>query len=206
MAFKTFAPGVLTSSDVNTFLMKQAVITCTAATRPASPNEGMLIYETDTDLIRTYDGSAWKVSGAAQWKSYTPGIGGLGSPTIGNGTITGQYARVGDAVHLFIRMIAGTTTTFSTTSTFFSLPSGLNVASGERHLGKLLFFDDSAGSYTPGQCDTDSAVVGAVIQWFNVPSTPSPVLYAQLTTAVRPFVFTTSDEIRLSLTYRTDAA
>jgi hypothetical protein len=29
MAFKTFAPGVLTSSDVNTFLMRQAVITCT---------------------------------------------------------------------------------------------------------------------------------------------------------------------------------
>jgi hypothetical protein len=26
MAFKTFAPGVLTSSDVNTFLMRQAVM------------------------------------------------------------------------------------------------------------------------------------------------------------------------------------
>ena len=59
MAFKTFAPGVLTSSDVNTFLMKQAVITCTAATRPASPNEGMLIYETDTDTFGWYNGTSW---------------------------------------------------------------------------------------------------------------------------------------------------
>jgi hypothetical protein len=59
MAFKTFAPGVLTSSDVNTFLMRQSVITCTAATRPASPNEGMLIYETDTDLFKVYSGTAW---------------------------------------------------------------------------------------------------------------------------------------------------
>jgi hypothetical protein len=59
MAFKTFTAGVLTSSDVNTFLMKQAVITCTAATRPASPNEGMLIYETDTNVFSSYNGSAW---------------------------------------------------------------------------------------------------------------------------------------------------
>ena len=59
MAFKTFSPGVLTSSDVNTFLMRQSVITCTAATRPASPNEGMLIYETDTDAFAWYNGTSW---------------------------------------------------------------------------------------------------------------------------------------------------
>ena len=55
MAFKTFTAGaVLTASDVNTYLAKQAVIVCTSTTRPSSPPEGMTIYETDTDKLLTY--------------------------------------------------------------------------------------------------------------------------------------------------------
>jgi len=55
VAFKTFVSGaVLTASDVNTYLAKQAVIVCTSATRPTSPPEGMVIYETDTDKLLAY--------------------------------------------------------------------------------------------------------------------------------------------------------
>lgn len=55
MAFKTFTAGaVLTASDVNTYLAKQAVIVCTSTTRPSSPPEGMTIYETDTDKMLVY--------------------------------------------------------------------------------------------------------------------------------------------------------
>lgn len=62
MPYKTFNNGdVLTAADVNDYLMEQAVITCTSGTRPSSPVEGMTIYETDTDAIRTYSGSAWTV-------------------------------------------------------------------------------------------------------------------------------------------------
>jgi len=32
---------------------------CTSSTRPASPYEGQCIYETDTDKMLIYDGSAW---------------------------------------------------------------------------------------------------------------------------------------------------
>ena len=32
---------------------------CTSSTRPASPFEGQVIYETDTDKVLVYDGSAW---------------------------------------------------------------------------------------------------------------------------------------------------
>ena len=60
MAFKTFTAGeTLTASDVNTYLAKQAVIVCTSGTRPASPVEGMTIYETDTDRLACYDGASW---------------------------------------------------------------------------------------------------------------------------------------------------
>lgn len=32
---------------------------CTSSTRPASPYEGMVIYETDTNKTKVYDGSSW---------------------------------------------------------------------------------------------------------------------------------------------------
>lgn len=34
-------------------------VICTSSTRPASPVEGQLIYETDTNLLYVYTGSAW---------------------------------------------------------------------------------------------------------------------------------------------------
>ena len=34
--------------------------TCTAATRPGSPSEGDMIYETDTNRLQIYSGSAWR--------------------------------------------------------------------------------------------------------------------------------------------------
>lgn len=60
MPYKTFTAGsVLTASDIMTYLMKQVIITCTSGTRPSGPNEGMTIYETDTDKIMVYSGSGW---------------------------------------------------------------------------------------------------------------------------------------------------
>jgi hypothetical protein len=33
---------------------------CTSSTRPASPYEGQMVYETDTDMIAVWNGSAWR--------------------------------------------------------------------------------------------------------------------------------------------------
>ena len=33
---------------------------CTSSTRPASPFEGQLVYETDTDMVVIWNGSAWR--------------------------------------------------------------------------------------------------------------------------------------------------
>ena len=38
--------------------LKQGV--CTSSTRPASPFEGQIIYETDTDMVAIWNGSAWR--------------------------------------------------------------------------------------------------------------------------------------------------
>lgn len=50
--------GVLTSTFYNTYIREQVVVTCTSGTRPSAV-EGRLIYETDTDLLRVYNGSTW---------------------------------------------------------------------------------------------------------------------------------------------------
>lgn len=38
---------------------------CTSTTRPASPFEGQTIYETDTDLVKSYNGTSWVTIGPA---------------------------------------------------------------------------------------------------------------------------------------------
>lgn len=54
--FKTFTAGsVLTASEVNSYLMKQAVIVCdSTADYPASPVEGMTVYDKGADALKTY--------------------------------------------------------------------------------------------------------------------------------------------------------
>lgn len=65
MAFKTFAPGVLTASDINTFMMRQMVTVFddAAARDTAIParNEGMIAYLKDTNELFFYDGTAWRL-------------------------------------------------------------------------------------------------------------------------------------------------
>ena len=36
---------------------------CTSTTRPSSPYDGQVIYETDTDLVKAWDGSTWETVG-----------------------------------------------------------------------------------------------------------------------------------------------
>jgi len=67
---KTFASGeVLTASDVNGYLMDQAVMkfadSSARGSAIAAPSEGMVSYLDDTDQLELYDGSAWKSVGNA---------------------------------------------------------------------------------------------------------------------------------------------
>lgn len=149
MAFKTFSAGdVLTASDVNTYLMGQAVITCTSATRPASPSEGMTIYETDTDRFYGYSGSAWEVlSRIGAWQSWTPALGSYGAGTdwaLGDGTVSGVYQRVGRMVVAQFLITFGSTTTFGTKFLTVSTPATMRTYSGTNHaLGIARLYDVS---------------------------------------------------------------
>ena len=73
---------------------------CTSTTRPASPFEGQMIYETDTDMVAFWNGSTWRYIAAT-------------TPT--NGTVL-QIASVTK------------TDSFSTASTSFVDVTGLSVS------------------------------------------------------------------------------
>lgn len=107
----TFAASeLLTAANVNQFLMNQSIVQCTAGTRPGSPQDGQCIFETDTEDIRVWDGSAWEyVTHTGSFKTWTPALTSTGTNPTGTGT--GIYTRQG-------RMITATAKyTFTTAGT-----------------------------------------------------------------------------------------
>ena len=110
MAYQTFVAGTeLLASQVNTYLMNQVVMVFTNSTaRDAaltSPTEGMVTYQTAADHYTIYSGTEW-ISFDTKWSTYTPT---LTNVTIGNGTVSAQYFRVGKMVTVQVQVVLGTT-------------------------------------------------------------------------------------------------
>jgi hypothetical protein len=183
--FKTFTASVLSSADVNTYLMKQAVITCTSGTRPASPVQGMMIYETDTNKLATYSGAAWSYLGG--YTAYTPTTTNL---TVGNGTLQGRYTRIGDQVDLSIKFTVGTTSAFLAGQLGFSLPA----PSRDALTISAALLDISAGTWTPGRI-----VQNAATSTISVAYETGTTLGAVSTTA--PFTWAAGDIVLVQGTY-----
>lgn len=153
MAFKTFNAGdVLTSSDVNTYLAKQAVIVCTSGSRPGSAVEGMTIAETDTDRILTHDGTTWQVDAYyGDGESFTPALqGSTTNPTMGSATVLGRYWRRGSRlVDVLIWIKIGAGFAAGSGSYAVNLPVPVNATYNRWQLG-MTFFDTSANAYYRG--------------------------------------------------------
>jgi hypothetical protein len=199
MPFKSFTPGVLTSSDVNTFLMQQAVITCTSTTRPTSPVTGMTIYETNTNAYALYDGSDWVYQGRVL--SYTPV---MTEWTLGNGSLTGHYLQIGKFVRGVLTFEFGSTSVASSTpglGPLFSPPvpvSTVTVFAHEYGMGAAQ--DLSTGFSAPVQVRNGTG------RTFR----PQPMSKASLTDYVTstsglsntiPFTWDTGDLIKFSFHY-----
>jgi hypothetical protein len=68
------------------------------------------------------------------WTTYTPTwTTSAGSPAIGNGTLTGKYARVGKLIDFRIELVCGTTTTFGTAGSTWRFVAPVTPVSTQRH-------------------------------------------------------------------------
>ena len=67
------------------------------------------------------------------WTTYAPTWTSSTNPSIGNGTLSGRYRRIGKTVDIVVTMAAGSTTTFGAGAYSFSLPAGLTLVSPARY-------------------------------------------------------------------------
>jgi hypothetical protein len=107
------ANGTAASDAINKGqLDASAIFVCTSSTRPGSPTEGRFIYETDTDLLYVWTGTAWlQMASGTGWTSYTPQVDQGASTNIAKTVEYSKYVRIGRTIiwNFRLTMTAGGT-------------------------------------------------------------------------------------------------
>lgn len=195
--YKDFVNGdILTASQVDTYLMEQAVMVFASASArdtalTTAKAEGMTAYLKDTNTLTTYDGSAWYTIASATtpaWTSYTPA---LTNMTIGNGTLAVYYIQIGKTVHVRGRITWG-----GTTSVAGAISIGLPVTASAN--------GSFTGSLTMRAGGVDyMGYIASTTTTIAVSAVGSAGTYANrvTTSATVPGTWTTADNITFSITY-----
>jgi hypothetical protein len=124
---------------------------CTSSTRPASPYDGQMIYETDTDATKVWNGSAWvgstnaaSLNGIGEaWTSYTPTV--KQGATITTTINYAKYARINKVVILHVML---TCTSAGTANQVLTIAPPINTINSDAPYfgcnGVATFYDASA--------------------------------------------------------------
>jgi hypothetical protein len=76
--------------------------------------------------VHSLDATLW--TGLGAWSSWTPTVVNM---TVGNGTVTAKYTQIGKIVHWRVKVVTGSTTSYTATNATFTLP----VTAAERSTG-----------------------------------------------------------------------
>ena len=160
MPFKDFVAGdILTASDVDSFLMRQTIMTfADSAARDTALSavlaEGMFCYLNDTNAFQVYDGSAWAdVSNPGDITAVTAGTALTGGGTTGDVTLNVDLAAVHTAdfitdattARTLTATDAGKTIRFTSASaTVVTVDASTDIPVGER----VDIIADGAGELT----------------------------------------------------------
>ena len=129
------------------------------------------------------------------WIAYTPVWTAVGTaPSIGNGTLTGGYRRIGQQIDFWLQLVAGSTTTFGTGGWRFTLPAvSFDADWNFAHEGIVL---DTGVAYYKGYygAGTDNG-------WTDKFEVYKPDFSDVLRQTV-PMTWTTNDALRVTGSYR----
>lgn len=185
---KTFADGdILTGSDVMGYLMRQAVVTCTSGARPSSPTTGQPIFETDTKLIRVWDGSTWYCPDSPEYTDYSGTVtfysNATSGTTISSGSVSvtaAAYQKVNKRCHYYGHATINTTTSngfavslpFATPVRAFWLsyialhgPSGYSTSVGLGHVPAISAPYNRVCPVSPTNANLNIAASGDTVHW-----------------------------------------
>lgn len=128
----------------------------------------------------------------AAWTSYTP----TWSGTIGNGTVTGAYLKIGRTVHYRISVTWGSTTSHAAATQTFTLPAAAHAFYvGNSAIGTGSAIDASTAIYTCTVLHTDSSSIVYMARDSNSTAVSNSA----------PFAFATGDATVLVGTYEAAA-
>jgi hypothetical protein len=135
---------------------------------------------------------------SGDFTSYTPTVTGW---TIGNGTITGKYATIGQTVFLYGNFLFGSTSAVAASSTLTITLPVAQAAFSTPVEGSCNFYDVSAGVNVAGFCET-SGTTAAIMKWFDPETAPLAVRTEFWNTSMTlPFTFATGDYVWWTIMY-----
>lgn len=191
MAFINFVAGTqLTEANLDTMFRQTVMVFASTAARDSDLSgllaEGMLTYQSDTNSLTYYTGSAWRTiyTPATSW---TPSWTNL---SLGNGSVTARYTMAGDRVHAEVGLVYGSTTAI-TGNVSLTLPVSMNtdVAAG----GSGVLLDVSGNVRVP--CSVYVNPGGGQSATPVIPASPG------LVTSTTPFTWATGDQFEFSFNY-----
>lgn len=139
---------------------------------PADPYTGMKVWRKDLRSELVFDGTNWMELPYGGWTFYTPSWSceSGSQPSVGNGTATGRYFRIGTMVLFVAEVQAGSTTTYGSGNYQLSLPlpprlghpgqiaqSRLtDASSGQAYLGQAYLGSQNPRLTAQGSSDLDT--------------------------------------------------
>jgi hypothetical protein len=183
MALEVFS-STASATQLNS-IARQVVITCTSSTRPSSPDEGMCIYETDTDRVLVWDASAWRIVREPS-QSWTPAV--TQSVAVTCTVTRAMYHRFGPVVYASCDLaITGSGTTANAIAV--SLP--VAAADANDVHGQFVIVDASAANYAGSIYPSSTTAVTFVCD-----------AQTSLVGAAPAFGLASGDRVRFDVTYR----
>lgn len=165
-------------------LLQQTIIPCTSGTRPSSPAEGWHVYETDTNRLAKYTGSAWEyVAGSRE--SFTPTLSASTPPTMGTGNArNGWFAYgPGPTITYTWHILFGSSGVAAGSGNYtISLPvsPAAPYGTGNTAVGTILLADSSSGGFRVGTpfISSGGTTLGAIVENSVIVGSANPWTWA----------------------------